>query len=433
MQVLDVARRAGVPLPPNSVIRAYVRSAVTRCPLPPGDFESLFNREVKDRKFLMKRFNELGPVFRAYDWGHTWICILGLARCRRFLREASGRVRMDTMDVRPAIPAGIIRAMEGDDHSKYRRALVAALRTSAPLSAAKDAEAIIFQGLDQIEATDPTRPQPLAGLSAALSHISSRLLFHAVLGVQANDPSFDEIAAGYDQLGPTDLVWTVGPEQLSAYRGIVASCRYLAGTADGSILGAARKAGTLDETLLGNLIYMVEMGRRDLAGLMKWAICNLAAHPEYADRLAAERSSSEDGDRPIATAFVRETMRLDQSERLTRYATEEFRFDGYLVPKNSRIRLCIWESHKDASSFDDPFAFQAQHFLGSQPDLDHYAPFGLDHHICPFDTFTVRACALILGAVASRWKLEKHSDGPAIRGRYHWHPSPEIELHTTPR
>ena len=50
---------------------------------------------------------------------------------------------MDTMDISSAVAGGMLRAMEGETHQYYRRALVTALASTEPLSNSLAAEALI--------------------------------------------------------------------------------------------------------------------------------------------------------------------------------------------------------------------------------------------------------------------------------------------------
>ena len=42
-----------------------------------------------------------------------------------------------------------------------------------------------------------------------------------------------------------------------------------------------------------------------------------------------------------AEAFVLEVLRSDQAERLMRLVTRDIVFDGYLIPKGARVRVCV--------------------------------------------------------------------------------------------
>jgi cytochrome P450 len=178
--------------------------------------------------------------------------------------------------------------------------------------------------------------------------------------------------------------------------------------------------------MIGNLIYMIEMGRHDLAGYLRWIAWFAARNPVIADAVAAAP-----GDDRLAAAFVQETLRLEQSERLVRTVKSDFTFERLLFPKGAMVRVCVWESHKDAAIFADPFTFDPQRFLDSTPE--RYAPFGLDRHQCPFASYSLRTGAAFLRALAGRYRLTAGDAGPAVRGQYHWEPAERFAPRLEPR
>ena len=131
----------------------------------------------------------------------------------------------------------------------------------------------------------------------------------------------------------------------------------------GSIMGRIRKAEALDETILANMIYMVETGRFAVYSLMRWSSKYAIDYPEAFTRIGTDPNSmGKEQDCP-AQAFVQETLRLNQTERLLRHVRESFVFEGKLFPKGSIARLCLWESHKDEELFPSPFEFNPKGLL----------------------------------------------------------------------
>ena len=152
--------------------------------------------------------------------------------------------------------------------------------------------------------------------------------------------------------------------------------------------------------------------------------------PGLGDEIARETFEAK---QTLAKAFTKETLRLNQAERLMRRATEEFTFDGFLVPRHSVVRLCIWESHKDPAVFETPFDFRAERFLQDPPNNRGYAPFGMDHHICPFSELNVHAGVLFLSVLAQNYRVELISDGPVRRGHTNWRTSYDFAVRLLPR
>ena len=100
-----------------------------------------------------------------------------------------------------------------------------------------------------------------------------------------------------------------------------------------------------DRTILGNLIYIMQVTWGDVTGLLLWVLKMLTDHPEWRSRLA------QDGSRELATRIVQETLRLEQSESRYRRATADLELDGFRIPRNWLVRMCVRESHQDAGTF----------------------------------------------------------------------------------
>jgi len=134
------------------------------------------------------------------------------------------------------------------------------------------------------------------------------------------------------------------------------------------------------------------------------------------------------GGKSVTEAFVLETLRMDQSERLMRDVRREFVFDGWLVPRGSLVRVCMWEAHKEQQSFPQPFVFDPARFLGDGLAADRFSPFGLDHHHCPLAGPSVEIAMAFLLALARSYVVDGRHFEPAVRGPYHWEPSTRFEV-----
>ena len=127
-----------------------------------------------------------------------------------------------------------------------------------------------------------------------------------------------------------------------------------------------------------------------------------------------------------------EVLRSDQAERLMRLVTRDIVFDGYLIPKGARVRVCVWESHHRPEAFADPYRFDPDRFRDSTPTKEDFAPFGVDNHQCPFGGMTISLGVAFLRALAE-FDASLVQDGPAIRGAYHWEPSRRLRVKVTSR
>ena len=420
---------------------ARLRGLFSRRPLPPGDLKPLEEREQADQHFLLKQFDLLGPIWKAVAGHRLQICIRGIPRCRQFLKENAADLKPVTLDLEALFPGGFLRGMHGETHQKYRRALVRAIDPEVVRTKRLELMRFIGERLEVHATAQREHAGPAKAYARTLAEITSGLLMRVFFGAPFHSGLFADLMAGYRKLGPEGLEWWIGPEQrrhffalraiLLQSRGPGAEVGEDAGA--GSILHRLQREGALDETSLGQLIYMVEMGRFDLAALFRWLTKFAAEQPELVGEIAREDPAASRPGEGRAEAFVLETLRLQQSERVMRVANRDLVCEGFLIPRFSSVRLCMWESHKLTESFPHPFRFDPDRLLRGELTPDRFSPFGMDHHNCPFGDLSVQLAALFLRTLARGFALEAVGDGPAVRGRYHWQPAAQFTVRLHPR
>ncbi len=380
--------------------------------------------EKADRLTVTRLAAERGPVFDAVMHGEPCTCIVGLSRSRRFLKEHAAGVRAYTLELRPMVPKGFLRSMTGDDHLHYRRAVVRAARR---LDEAVDHAVVHHITHDAIGglAAFGADATPAALLDAA-GTIATTSLVALFFGGQPGEPAFERLVDGFHRLGPHGLVWSPGDAQRAAYGDLCADLRARLATPGAipvdCVLGAIADddPASIDDTMLGGLVYMVEMGRFDLQVFVRWILRYAAANTDALDLVATDPAA--------ADSFVLEVLRSDQSERLVRRALHDLEFEGRSIPAGSLVRLCMWEAHHDGSVFPDPYRFDPTRFVGRVPGPDEFSPFGIDHHQCPFGGLSIRfGCAVVRSLATTFRPVGLHDDRP-VRGVYHWEPSRRMRV-----
>ncbi len=406
-------------------IRAALVSLVRRVPLPPGDMStSLDAIEKADHLALLRIADEVGPVFRGGAWGGFWIYVVGLPRCRQILRSHDGDLRPVTIDVSALFDKGILRQMDGEVHRHYRTALIQALR-SMPAERSHGTQSSTTGGrFGDLDLPDDA-PLSVPAFRTLLARIVFDELARVVFGVEPGGSAHRPLVAAFQELGGNGLVWNIGTRQARAYEAIAAIIREHSATIEGgspagsSVLANLLKEGPVDGVMLGNLIYMVEMGRYDMAAFFRWLTWFAAMHPDWMGRIAGDTEEAQ----TMAAAFVMEALRLEQSERLVRRVKRDFVADGFLFPKGANVRFCIWESHKLPEAHEAPFQFDPGRFLGERPGPDRYSPFGIDKHQCPFGTYSIQLGSAFVTSLAKRYHVGMSGGGAPVRGLYHWEPA----------
>ena len=399
--------------------------------LPPGELVNLNQKEWSDRNYILKQSSSYGPIFKALTWDELWICIVGLPECQRFIQEHSKHLTPQTLRLQPLFPKGFLRQMDGKTHHAYRRALVRAIHPTVMTNNRVLHEQTVADGLSHYYSIQDAAKNKREAFIKSLNNIASGLLIQIIFGARYGSETFKILMHHYNDLGPNGLVWQIGDQQRNAFTEIrkclLKQISEPSANEDQwipeSIIERMHKEGEIDDTMLGNLIYMVEMGRYDMYSLFRWLAKFGAEHPTILEQIASEDEDHLNGEILLGNAFVLETLRLEQSERLLRKVGKDLVFDGYLIPKDCMVRLCLWESHKLSSSFTDPFDFKPNRFVANKFTTDLYAPFGLGVHQCPMANVAIRMSALLLRVLAKNYVVDPVSDGPPIRGVYHWEPA----------
>lgn len=414
-------------IPHPSFAYAIVRGQLSSIPLPPGNRLNVVPVDRTDRTFLRRQTATFGPVFAASMNRHYCVCVVGLARGRRLLQAHADDLVPVTVDIAPLVPGGFMRQMEGDPHRHYRRALLKSIRAEDFEDARRALTETITNQLVQHARTSDEHGNAPPALTRALLEIATTLLLRLFFGRDPATPDSAALHRAFRELGPAGMVWDRGPSQVAAFTQLRDLLR---GRAEARTMSAAQADrancifdrlvddGMLDETMLGNLVYMVEMGRTDIAAFLRWLTRHVGANPAIADQLATR-------DAVLAEAFVLETLRTNQSERLMRRARRDIVFEGVLIPRYAFVQLCMWESHHDDASFPHPLQFDPTRFLQQQPGAEAFSPFGLDQHICPFASFSIDLGVLYLQALTTTFSTTLLNDGPSVIGAHHWAPSPD--------
>ncbi len=159
-------------------------------------------------------------------------------------------------------------------------------------------------------------------------------------------------------------------------------------------------------------------GHESSALALTWAFVLLARHPEADARLAAEVRAVP-GDRPLTTAdlprlpytrmVIKEALRLYPPLWMTgRQAARPCEIGGHRVGAGTLILTSQWAVQRRARFFPDPEAFRPERWEGAETaDLPRYAyfPFGGGPRACIGTGFALTESALILAAVARRYRL----------------------------
>jgi len=404
--------------------------------LPPGSIAPVQARSDTDQHFFLERSRELGPVFKLVLHGNYTTCVLGHERGARLIGEHEDHLPGVTIDLEPLFPIGALRGMSGDTHRTYRRKFLHAIQAT-PLSAHR--EALDREIRTRLRAMADTNT-PVAGdeLRDRLRRLTTAIMLRLLFGLTPESPAYAVLEESYRRFGPGAPATNLGEEQVDAFASIQHEISTLVrGMAKGAgregppcLLRQLVQSAELDPTAMGNLAYLFEPSHFDLYSLWVWTLKYLGAEQRVLESYRARQGEER---RAYAEAIVLETLRMEQSELLYRRVTADIVFEGYLLPRDTLLRVLIWEGHKDASVFTDPFTFEPDRFLARKPGLDTYAPFGLGQRHCLGAPLVLGLSTMFVQALLDDYDVCAIADGPPRKNPYHWQPGPELAIRLTPR
>jgi cytochrome P450 len=381
---------------------------------PPGSLQPLPVRSWSDPEFYKHQAARYGDVFKVSQFGQPMVCMVGLERANRLLLEHDANLVAPPLPFSRFIQGGYLRYLPEETHAAYRKLFRSIFYSEAVTNAEPRVAAAFRRGFAAMAAESSERG------SVAVRSPVMRMMFVAwaelFYGIDDVHPDFRRLRALFHIIDIRKARWasrrTIDPalaeieaiirrraERLTSEPG-PAGC-FLA------VLLRERPDALGDRTVLGNLIYIMQVTWGDVTGLLLWVLKMLTDHPEWRQRLARERS------RELATRIVQETLRLEQSESRYRRATADLELDGFRIPRNWLVRICVRESHQDATTFPNPEDFDPDRFLGRSFTRSQYAPFGAFRLACIGEEVTKRVASRFALELVSGFEWSVVDDGPA--------------------
>ena len=283
--------------------------------LPPGSLSVPVSiSAIADRDFYRRQAERYGPVFKMAQFHQPVVCVVGLERGHRLIREHDEALGPSPQPVTDEIPRGFLRYMDHEAHAIYgplfRQALSAqVVADSLPVMRSAVRRELARPSDAQALALDPT---PI------LERITDAAFLRAFFGVEPVSSVYDAMVRAYEPLSRLRLSEALTQEA----RGSLVELRRLVSTCAGHSSHASRSAMTElrrlaarmpDDTCIDNLIFMWKVSAPNAVGLLRWLVAVLGENPDWCARLQAElRRDHSDGQ--LLDRVISETLRLSQSE-----------------------------------------------------------------------------------------------------------------------
>jgi cytochrome P450 len=404
--------------------------------LPPGSLSlSRSILALADRRFYQRQAERHGPVFKAAQFHRGAVCVVGLERGHRLLRENADAITSSPLPFSREISGGFLRFMDDETYAVYGPLLRKSLARSVIAPTAPLAAEVARRELARMADAGPVPPGPY--FRRAVHDTFVRAFF----GLSPGTVEHDRFAAAYAPLDAHDLPEPLTPGAKEALVALRAQLGELPQEDDAPVC-SLRELRRLDPampdaTCLDNLLLTLKISTGNVVGLLHWLVATLGREPAWQERIrSANGAARENGKPDVVERVMMETLRLGQSEYIYRSATREIDYDGFRIPRGWLVRLCVWESHRDPAVFRDPETFDPDRFLERTYDPSEYAPFGWGPHACNGVPLVSMACKALLGELAAGYDWTVTGAEPAerdFRHWNHWRPNSNLRLRLAPR
>ncbi|HEV8556637.1 MAG TPA: cytochrome P450 [Actinophytocola sp.] len=176
-------------------------------------------------------------------------------------------------------------------------------------------------------------------------------------------------------------------------------------------------AGMTDEQVHDEAVTLLAGGSETTAAMVGWIFYQLAANPSIEEGVHAELDSVLGGcpvsfgdvDRlPYTRRVLNEALRMYSLALIPRRALVDVDVAGRRHPAGTQFFISPYAMHRDQSLFTDPARFDPDRWLPARTsgaDRRTFGPFGAGVHRCIGDTYAMVDMAVIVAAVAARWRL----------------------------
>lgn len=165
-----------------------------------------------------------------------------------------------------------------------------------------------------------------------------------------------------------------------------------------------------DPELRDQMVTLLLAGHETTATALAWCFHDLARNPAV---LRKAQAAADDGDEDYLEAVAKEALRRHPIiQNIPRVLTEPTEIAGFLLPARTIVAPSVTLTQEDPTHHDAPGEFRPERFLGRQPPLGTWIPFGGGVRRCIGAGFSLKEMATTLGAALSRYDLHPARPAP---------------------
>ena len=169
-----------------------------------------------------------------------------------------------------------------------------------------------------------------------------------------------------------------------------------------------------DEELRDQLVTLLLAGHETTASALAWALHELGSDPAL---LARAGEAARQGDDDYLEAVLKESLRLHPViPMVVRTLMQPRTLGGWDLPAGATVGPSILVAHGRSDNHADPARFDPDRFLGKNPPVNTWIPFGGGVRRCVGAGFSLMEGVAVLRAVLSSYDVSAvGEDGPKVR------------------
>ncbi|WP_345235502.1 cytochrome P450 [Hymenobacter saemangeumensis] len=395
-----------------------------------GDTLGFLTRPVD---LFNKKQRRYGNVFKARLFGRTGVYLLG-AEANKFVLVEQARSCSSQEGWRFPIGElfhGGLMLRDGEEHKQHRGILQAAFKKEPMRQYLEVMAPIVDRRLAAWGEQTPLRVFP--AVKALTLELAGKVFFDLDFSqdLASLSQAMADLVAAATTLVPFNLPFTQyrrgmkGRQLLQEYFGRVLHERRQAPATDMlSHLSQAEDADgrrLTDAEIVDHLIFFLMAAHDTTASTLTSMVYELAAHPEWQDKVRAESQAVCPGPAGLEPTHLPQLEQLgyvmDESLRLhppliliPRYTTQELVYEGYTIPAHTHVSVLLYHNHRTPTHWSAPDQFDPLRFAAGRAEHRKcpfgYAPFGAGQHFCLGFAFAEMQVKLVMHHLLRRFRWQ---------------------------
>ncbi|MBJ7331840.1 MAG: cytochrome P450, partial [Solirubrobacteraceae bacterium] len=168
-----------------------------------------------------------------------------------------------------------------------------------------------------------------------------------------------------------------------------------------------------DDELRDELVTLLLVGHETTATSLAWGAERLLRTPDALQKLKHELAHGENGGDAYIDATVNEILRDRPVVPIVgRELKKPLTLDGYEIPAGWTVNVNIWLANHRAATYEEPFRFNPDRFLGKRPETYGWIPFGGGIRRCLGASFAELEMKYVIRALYSRVEMSTIDPAP---------------------